>query len=261
MVPSSDLDSLLAWDGSDNDEQARRWMLSFASDVLDVVGQCGVRHDTNGVRADDQRFSRSLPAWRDAIHQCAADPTVEQGAVYLGALLDATPVWGDQTWTLVRHEMDAARRTHVVRRVFGQVAAAHRPPTGFIRDLVIEASGEHRGTLDLKGGGLAPIVDIGRYLAALCGSSRPDTLGRLEATRSSAALPQGEVDDLREAFRFLMSVRLEHQTVLMAEGREPDDHLAPSELAGLTRRHLRDALRVTARTQRQIVDGYLRQPR
>jgi CBS domain-containing protein len=261
MVPSSDLDSLLAWDGSDNDESARRWMLSFASDVLDVVGQCGVRHDTNGVRADDQRFSRSLPAWRDAIHRCAADPTVEQGAVYLGALLDATPVWGDQTWTSVRHEMDAARRTHVVRRVFGQVAAAHRPPTGFIRDLVIDASGEHRGTLDLKGGGLAPIVDIGRYLAALCGSSRPDTLGRLEAARSSAALPQGEVDDLREAFLFLMSVRLEHQTALMAEGREPDDHLAPGELAGLTRRHLRDALRVTARAQRQIVDGYLRPPR
>jgi hypothetical protein len=87
-------------------------MLSFASDVLDVVGQCGVRHDANGVRADNQRFSRSLPAWRDAIHRCAADPTVEQGAVYLGALLDATPVWGDQTWTSVRWEMDAARRTH-----------------------------------------------------------------------------------------------------------------------------------------------------
>jgi CBS domain-containing protein len=261
MVPSSDLDSLIAWDGSDDDEQARRWMLSFASDVLEVLGLCGVRHDTNGVRADDQRFARSVPAWLDAVHLCAADPTVEQGAIYLAALLDATPVWGDQAWTSVRRELDAARRTHVVRRAFGQMAAAHRPPTGFVRDLVIEASGEHRGTLDLKRGGLAPIVDIGRYLAALCGSSRPDTLGRLEAARSSAALPQGEVDDLREAFRFLMSVRLEHQTALLAEGREPDDHLAPSELPGLTRRHLRDALRVTAHTQRRLVAGYLRPPR
>jgi CBS domain-containing protein len=261
MVPSSDLDSLVAWDGIDNDEEVRRWMLSFASDVLDVVGQCGVRHDTNGVRADDRRFSRSVAAWCDAIHRCAADPTVEQGAIYLGALVDATPVWGDEAWTSVRRELDAARQTQVVRRVFGQVAAAHRPPTGFVRDLVIEASGEHRGTLDLKRGGLAPIVDLGRHLAAVCGSSRPDTLGRLEAARSSGVLPEREFDDLREAFLFLMSVRLEHQTALMAEGLEPDDHLAPSGLAGLTRRHLRDALRVTARAQRHIAAGDLPRPR
>jgi CBS domain-containing protein len=255
MVPSSDLDSLLAWDGQDNDEDVRRWMLSFASDVIGVVEQCGVRHDANGVRADDWRFSRSVGAWRGAVQRWASDPTVEQGAIYLAALVDATPVWGDEVWTSVRGEVDVARRMPVVRRVFGHVAAAHRPPTGFVRDLVIEASGEHRGTLDLKSGGLAPIVDIGRHLAALCGSSCPDTLGRLEAARSSGVLPEREFGDLREALLFLMSVRIEHQVALVAEGRQPDDHLAPSELAGLSRRHLRDALRVTARALRQIDAG------
>jgi CBS domain-containing protein len=186
---------------------------------------------------------------------------VEQGAVYLAALVDATPVWGDEVWTSVRRELDAARRTQLVRRAFGQVAAAHRPPTGFVRDLVIEANGEHRGTLDLKSGCLAPIVDIGRHVAALCGSSLPDTLGRLEAARASGMLRGQEVDDLREAFLFLTSVRLEHQTSLIAEGREPDDHLAPSELASLTRRHLRDVLRVVARAQRQIDVGSPGRPR
>lgn len=260
MVPSSDLDSLLAWDGPDNDEDVRRWMWSFASDVVDVVAGCDVRHDGNGVRADDQRFSRSVEAWRDAVHRWARDPTVAQGAIYLGALVDATPVWGDEVWTSVRDDLDAVRRTPLVRRVFGQVAAAHRPPTGFVRDLVIEASGEHRGTLDLKSGGLTPIVDMGRHLAALCGSSRPDTLGRLDAARSSGLLPELDFDNLREAFMFLMSVRLDHQTALITEGREPDDHLAPDELPSLSRRHLRDALRVVARAQRQIDAGPPRRP-
>jgi Predicted signal-transduction protein containing cAMP-binding and CBS domains len=255
MVPSSDLDSLLAWDGRDQDEETRRWMLSFASDVLAALDQCAVRQDGNGVRADDWRFLRSVAAWRDAVHGWTADPTVKQGAVYLAALVDAVPVWGDEAWTAVSLDLDTARRSTVVRRVFGQVAAAHRPPTGFVRDLVIEASGEHRGTLDLKSGCLAPIVDIGRHLAALCGTSRLDTLGRLEAARSSGVLPEEEFDDLREAFLFLTSVRLEHQTGLLAQGREPDDHLAPTELAALSRRHLRDALRVTARAQRQIDIG------
>jgi CBS domain-containing protein len=106
--------------------------------------------------------------------------------------------------------------------------------------------------LDLKSGGLAPVVDIARHLAVMCGTSRPDTLRRLSAARTSGILSEQEVDDLREAFLFLMSVRLEHQTALIGQGREPDDHLAPAELARLSRRHLRDALRVTARAQRQI---------
>ena len=255
MVPSSDLDSLVAWDGSDEDEQIRSWMQSFASDVLDVVQRCGIRPDTNGVRADDPRFSRSGQAWCESVRRWAIDPTVAQGSIYLATLVDATPVWGDEVWTSVRPELRAALRTPLVRRVFGRAAAAHRPPTGFVRDLVIEASGEHRGTLDLKSGGLAPIVDIGRHLAALCGSSVPDTLGRLKAGRAAGVLPEQDVDDLREAFLFLTSVRLEHQTALIADGRDPDDHLAPTELAGLTRRHLRDALRVVARAQRQIDVG------
>jgi len=255
MVPSSDLDSLLAWDGNDGDEDVRRWMLSFASEVLDILEQCGVRHDANGVRADDWRFSRSVGAWRDAVQRWASDPTAEQGAIYLAALVDATPVWGDEVWTPVRVEVDAALRTAVVRQVFGQAAAAHRPPTGFVRDLVIEASGAHRGTLDLKTGCLAPIVDIGRHLAAISVSSRPDTLGRLEAARSSGALPEQEFGDLRAAFLFLMSVRLDHQTTMMTQGRAPEDHLAPTELATLSRRHLRDTLRVTARAQRQLDVG------
>jgi CBS domain-containing protein len=236
-------------------------MSSFASDVIEVVQQCGLRQDTNGVSADDWRFARSVEAWREAVRRWASDPTVNQGAVYLATLIDATPIWGDDVWISVRDELDSAQRTPLVRRVFGQAAAAHRLPTGFVRDLVIEASGQHRGTLDLKKGGLAPIVDIARYVGALCESSRPDTLGRLEAARSAGVLTEDVSADLRQAFLFLTAVRLDHQTALLAEGRSADDHLAPSELAGLARRHLRDALRVTARAQRQAAAGDLSRPR
>lgn len=257
MVPSSDLDSVVAWDGDDRDEEMRGWMLPFASDVLAVMSRCGVRSDTNGVRADDLRFARSAVAWGDAVHSFAADPTKGQGAVYLAALVDATPVWGAGVWAPVRDQIDAARQSRLVRQTLGQVATAHRPPTGFVKDLVIEANGEHRGTLDLKRGGLSPLVDIGRFLATVCESSRSDTLGRLEAAYSAGILLERDFLDLRAAFLFLMTIRLDHQTGLIAEGHEPDDHLAPSELAGITRRHLRDVLRLTARTQRQIAGGDL----
>jgi CBS domain-containing protein len=256
MVLSSDVDSLLAWQGSDSDEDIRGWMHSFAADVLEVVAGCGLPRDSNGVSADDPRFARSVGAWRDSVRRWAADPTDHQGAIYLSALLDARPVWGDGVWLPVRHELDVASRSPLVAAVLARIAAAHRIPTGFARGLVIEASGQHRGTLDLKAGGLTPIVDIGRHLSALRGATHVDTLARLESARGAGVVDEAQLDDLRQAFLFLTSLRVEHQAQLVTEGGEPDDHVAPSALSGLSRRHLRDALRVVARVQRQLeVEG------
>ena len=39
------------------------------ADVIEVVQQCGVRQDTNGVSADDWRFARSVEAWREAVRR------------------------------------------------------------------------------------------------------------------------------------------------------------------------------------------------
>jgi CBS domain-containing protein len=252
MVLSSDVDSLLAWQGSDTDDDIRRWMHAFAADVLEVVAACGLPRDTNGVTADDPRFARSVDAWRAGVRRWAADPTARQGAIYLSALFDARTVWGDHVWLTVRRELDLARRTPLVPRVLGRSAAAHRIPSGFTRGLVIEASGEHRGTLDLKAGGLTPIVDIGRHLWALGGAAQLDTLARLESARATGALAEGLLDDLRQAFLFLTSLRLDHQVRLVTDGSAPDDHVSPNALSGLSRRHLRDALRVVARAQRQL---------
>ncbi len=253
MAPSSDLDSVLAWNDRDDDAHVRQWMRRFAADVLAVAGRCGIKHDTNGVRADDPRFSRPASAWCDAVDAWALDPTTDQADIYLTALIDAVPIWGDGVWRPVRHRVDAAVRTTLVRRMLARLAEAHRPPTGFARDLVIEASGEHRGTVDLKSGGVTLLVDLGRLMAALSGSQQRTTLRRLEDARDAVLLSPRDGDDLASALLLLTTVRLDHQCAQVADGHHPDDHISPQELAGLTRRHLRDALRVVARAQRQLV--------
>ena len=255
MVPSSDLDSALAWDGPDDDEHVRRWMRRFAADVLMVATRCGIRHDTNGVRADDPRFSRSAGAWCEALHAWAQDPTSDQADIYLTALVDAVPVWGDEVWTPVGRRLAEAVRMPLVRRTLTRLADAHRPPTGFARDLVIEASGEHRGTVDLKLGGITPLVELGRLIAVLSGSPQRATLRRLEDGQASALVDPRDAEDLKSALLLLTTVRLDHQCSQLDEGQTPDDHLEPQELASLTRRHLRDALRVVARAQRQLTGG------
>ena len=252
LSPASDLDCLLTWDGQDGDPEIRAWFRDFAEGVNDDLRRCGLEIDKHGVRADDPRFARSFSAWLDAIDAWTVDPTERQADIYLAALIDANAVYGEEMWDPIKSVLLREVRSPAVRAIFARVATAHKPPTGFMKDLVIEASGEHRGELDLKGGGIVPIVDLARFYAAVLGERATSTLDRLAAARRASLLLDEDAADLREAWLHFTRLRFESQFKAMAEGREPDGYLAPAELPGLVRRRLKDALRVVARMQREL---------
>jgi CBS domain-containing protein len=251
-VLSSDLDSLMAWDGADADGETKAWMRQLAVDVLVTLGACGLSHDDNGVRADDPRFSRSVEAWVDAVRTWAEDPTINQADIYLATLLDARPVWGHATWGPVAEAVDVAHQRPYVRNALHRIATGLRPPTGFVRDLVIEDSGEHAGSLDLKRGGFAPVVAIGRYLSALLPASAAATVDRVRAAAEHGLLDAEDARDLLDAFDVVQAGRLDHQLGQQRAGDAPDDHVRPDALTTLQRRGLRDAFRIVTRVQKAL---------
>ena len=64
-----------------------------------------------------------------------------------------------------------------------------RPPSGFVRDFVVEHSGDHRGHLDLKAGGLVPIASLGRWIAMVTGDDRGSTITRLRRGQRPGCSP------------------------------------------------------------------------
>lgn len=255
LVPSSDVDYLLAWDGTDHDRVAASAMLAFAAAIEDDLSRCGISCDVHGVRASDLRCNRSVEAWVAAVRGWAEDPAEGQADIYLSALFDARAIIGAAVWEPVRAAVLEAAGQAQVRAVCARVAVAHRPPTGFMRDLVIEASGEHRGEMDIKAGALIPIVDIARWAWLQQPSAVTSTLERI--AEAVAVLGEEDVEDLRQAFLVAAGLRLEHQVGEWEAGRAADDYIAPPELPGLVRRGLRDALRVIGRVQRDIDAGGL----
>jgi CBS domain-containing protein len=249
-VLASDLDSLFAWDGADDDPHLRSWMRGLAADVLATLDACGLSHDVNGVRADDPRFSRSVDAWRTAVAGWAADPSAHQGDVYLSALADARPVHGEAVWAPVADAVRSALTTPAVRAVLHRTATAAHPPAGLLRDLVTEDAGEHAGTLDLKRGGASAVGTAARYLATLLPQPGSGTVERLRAAGAHGLLADADARDLAEALGVVQGVRLKHQAAQVHSGAAPDDHLRPDELTHLERRGLRDAFKVVARVRR-----------
>ncbi|MDX6377074.1 MAG: hypothetical protein QOE98_1377, partial [Gaiellaceae bacterium] len=145
-----------------------------------------------------------------------------------------------------------ARRHPQLLRGLARLALAHRPPTGFLRDIVVEHSGEHAGRLDLKHGGLLPIVDLARYAGLAAGVTSASTLDRLRAAAAAGTLPAEDARTLESAFDLLAELRLAHQVEQVRSGVAPDDHIDPATLDRLTRSYLRDAFRAIATVQKRI---------
>ena len=111
--------------------------------------------------------------------------------------------------------LDAAvqeARTHpAFIQVLARGALSLKPPTGFLRDLVVEAKGEHAGRLDVKHGGITIITNIARTVGDRGRAPRQGTLVGWPRAASTGTLDAEVATELREAFRFLWQIRLRHQ--------------------------------------------------
>ena len=256
-VLSSDVDSALVWFGPHDDDVARH-LHAIADRVVAGLAACGVASDDKGVVANKPLFARSYDGWQSAARRWLADPSQDRVLLLASLTVDGRPVWGIRSGPPVPDVFRDARRHPEFLRLLARLALTHRPPTGFLRDFVVEQSGERRGTLDLKRGGVMPIADLARWAGMLAGVTSASTPARLRAAAAAGTLAEPDAETLCEAFELVTELRLDHQVEQVRAGLPPDDHVEPAALNPVTRGALKEAFRAVADVQRRV-SGQLRQ--
>lgn len=280
-LPSSDVDSAIVWfggpgrdsgdgdgdrarsgerdrdgdgnrDRDENEDQTRSQLLELAREVTGGLRACGLRMDENGVNADAPPFVRSVASWQEVAQSWMSDPTQDKALILTSVILDNRPVWGVHTGTPVADTFRLAAGYPRLLRLLARFALSHRPATRRFRGLVVDHGGDHPGTLDLKYGGLVPILDLARWGAMSAGVTSATTPERLRATADAGTLSAADAHTLQDAFELINNLRLEHQVGQMREGRRPDDRVDPEALSSLMRVQLRQAFRAVATIQKRV---------
>lgn len=253
-LPSSDVDSAIVWfDEHAGDQQGpKEPLLALSRAVTDGLQRCGLRPDAHQATASDALFVRSLASWQRAARSWISEPTQEKALVLSSVLIDSRPVWGVHTGTPVADTFRLAPRSPQLVAMMARFALSHRPPIGFLRGRVVDHSGVHRGLLDLKQGGMLPIVDLARWGGMAAGVTIASTTQRLRAAGQAGALAEPDAHTLQDAFALIANLRLEHQVGRLREGREPDELVDPAQLSALMRAQLRDAFRAVHSVQKRL---------
>lgn len=251
--PGSDVDCALAWEGADEDPELIGTMTALAQRVLEGLAVAGLPPDSNGAVASSLLFARSMAGWEDAARSWVQDPDHDRGLMLCSVAVESQAVWGvaGAADRLALAFARAPDRDLLLRRL--AAAALHeRPPTGFLRDFVLHSSGDRKGVLDIKHGGLLPIESLARWSAMTAGVGAASTPARLRASEAAGTLGAEDVAILRDAFTLMSELRMEHQVEQLRVGRPPDNLIDPRDLPPLTRTSLKEAFRAVARVQRGV---------
>jgi CBS domain-containing protein len=252
----SDVDSALAWDGDEDDEEAKSYMLLLGSRVCCALARCGLTADERGASAGGDLFVRPTSEWRRLIRESISDPEKDKGLIVISLFLDGRILHHGGGASALRNEFEAAAEKRGLLRLMLRLALGNKPSIGRLRGFVVERSGEHRGRLDIKHGGLLPVTSIARYASLAAGAiAAASTSERLSAADAAGTLDGDSARSLGEAFEIFQSLRLRHQVDQIQRGIEPDDYLDARALEPARRRRLRDALREVRAVQNKLARG------
>lgn len=210
-----------------------------------------------GYMASNPRWCRSASAWRAEFAAWMEVPQPER-LLFASLFFDLRPVAGDEVpgralWEWV---CNRAPSQTLFLRLMAHSAVERTPPLGLFGRFVVERTGVHKGTLDLKSRGVFPMTQAMRVYALSLGVRETNTVDRLRAAEAGGALPASAARDLRGAYEVISRLRLHHQLARLDAGLPPDNHLDPQGLGASDRLLLKEAFKTVGWLQRVLEDRF-----
>ena len=215
------------------------WFARWSERINAILDAAGVPLCKGGVMARNRAFRRTVSEWRGEIARWIALP---QGEALLNVdiFFDAVAVAGDRTLSAAVFEpaLAQAGRAPAFLRQLAEAGTAHRPPLGFFGRLQL-----HEGRIDLKRGGLLPVVSAARVMALKIGARDAGTDARLQAAVAAGRLGGDNAESLARARQTFAAAILNQQIADLAQGKPPGNAVDPRPLTRRQRTELKAALR------------------
>ena len=233
------------------------YFAALAERVCGGLDRAGFPLCPGEVMASNPAWRHTTSGWMRRVADWVGAPEPEP-MVHAQVFFDIRAVHGDRALLEpIRRDMLARARANArFQAHLARIACEWQPPLGFFRGLVVARRGEYRNTLEIKAGGIAPVVQIARLHALAAGADDVATLDRLDAAAVAGVVARGDAENLAEAFRFLRGLAYRHHARQIAEGHEQDNNVDPSTLSTKDRHRLRAAFRIIAGAQDALALRY-----
>lgn len=233
-----DQDNAILFASGEPEGPEDRWFATLGGHVADILHEVGVPYCTGGVMAKNPAWRGSAATWRARVGEWVRRARPED-LLSVDIFYDFRAVHGDGALAaaLWRDAYDAARGEFAFLKLLAEAAGPFEPPLGFF------GLRTENGRVDLKRGGLFPIVATARVAALRYGVAAHATPARLEGIKAARPDTGTDVDALIDAHAVIVAAILSQQLADIHAGRPPSNRVDPRRLARAEVDRLKAALR------------------
>jgi CBS domain-containing protein len=238
-------------------EPAAAYFRRLAGSATAALVGLGFPSCPGGFMASNARWCRPVSEWRAEFGAWMDTPEPER-LVFASLYCDLRPVAGDEApahalWDWV---CERAPTAPLFLQLMARAAAERQPALGLFGGFSVQRSGSHKGMLDIKASGIFPVTQAMRVYALSLGVRETNTVDRLHAAEERGVFRADEARELREAYRVISRVRLEHQLAQLEAGLPADNWLEPARFVRSDRLLLKEAFKTVGWLQRMLEDRF-----
>ncbi|MBF0183012.1 MAG: CBS domain-containing protein [Magnetococcales bacterium] len=231
-------------------------MFHFRHAFTDALIKLGYPPCPGNVMMSNPLWGSGLRTFQNRISSWLEAPTPDN-LMQLAILYDARAVVGDVK--LFRAARDYLLASLPADPLFyGQFALPllnFKTPLGIFKRFIVE-KGNKQGEIDLKRGGIFPIVHGARSLALEQRLRDPNTIRRLRGLVRKGVLDAAMGTDLVDAFDFMYGLRIHSRLRNLEEAKPGNDHFLLNSLGRLDREKLRDCFEIVDRFKQLLIHHF-----
>lgn len=252
---AGDQDNALVHAGTGADDP---WYAALGAHMCRILDAAGLPRCRGGVMASETRWRHTLKGWHQAIGGWIAegDP---QHLLSVDIFFDFQPVWGDRSLAeeLRRAALEMAAGASPFLSALAAQVADFRPPLGLFGSLRTQVNGDghNTGRVDLKLGGLFPLVAGARTLAIRRQIACTGTQARFVALAEAGHLNARDLDSVRSSHAFIVELLLRQQIADIEDGTPAGNGVEVRRLTPQQRGRLKHRLRRLDTIPSMVRDG------
>ncbi len=223
----TDQDNAIIYRANSNFPDLKERLLVLAKEINDALNYIGFEYCPADMMASNPAYCLTLEEWQNKFYGWMYEPG-EHEVMMCTIFFDYRNVYGDKTLTdtLSAYIFDHLDKQEVFLRDLAQNALANPAPLSFFRKFVVEKSGEHKDTFDIKLRAMMPLVDAARlFILQNRISGVNSTIERFQKLAEIDKNNSELLDFAAKSFETLLKTRTLHGFKNKDSGRyiKPDD--------------------------------------
>ncbi len=250
----TDQDNAIVYDDvpADREKEVEEYFVRLGERICESLAATGYSPCAGEVMGSNPRWCRPLSEWKNYFTDWirTGDPN---DLIAVSIFFDFRCVYGSVSFAEALHEhvAETARGKAAFFQHLAMNSLQYKPPIGFFGKIVVGESEEQPETFDIKKV-MMPIIDFARIYSLQRGFSQANTHDRLARIAECDIINDSEYEDIVQAYDYLMTLRLKHQTRLIGNNENPDNYINPKDLAQIELATLKKTLTQISELQNKL---------